>query len=79
MRLVSPGSHDDRPRSTTARSVVDAVGQHAGTLKLEPHPGDNATLNITAGWLKVEDAGTDLSTGEVVIGDDPAATATLNL
>ncbi len=43
--------------------VVDAVGQHAGTLML----GNSATLSITAGWLKAAD--------EVVIGD----TATLSL
>jgi hypothetical protein len=50
---------------------LDSVGQHAGTLRLGSSPGDNATLNITSGWLKVED--------EVVIGGDPGATAALNL
>jgi hypothetical protein len=51
--------------------VVDAVGQHAGTLVLGANPGDNATLSVTAGWLKVED--------QVVIGADDGATATLAL
>jgi hypothetical protein len=31
--------------------VVDAIGQHAGVLRLT----NNATLNITNGWLKVAD------------------------
>ncbi len=58
---------------------VDSVGQHAGNLLLATNPGDNATLNITAGWLKVEDAPQGLSNGMTVIGDDNAATAVLNL
>jgi hypothetical protein len=60
-------------------ATVDAVGQHAGNLILAPNPGDNATLNVTAGWIDVEDAPHGLSDGITVIGDDPAATATLNL
>ena len=59
--------------------AVDAVGQHAGNLLLATNPGDNATLNITAGWIKVEDAPHGLSDGITVIGDNNAATATLNL
>jgi pectate lyase len=58
---------------------VDAVGQHAGNLLLATNPGDNATLNITAGWLKVEDAPQGLNDGMTVIGNDNAATAALNL
>ncbi len=59
--------------------VVDAVGQHAGNLLLATHPGDNATLNVTSGWIKVEDSPAGLSDGMTVIGDDPGATAELNL
>jgi hypothetical protein len=59
--------------------TVDAVGQHAGNLLLATGPGDNAMLNITDGWLAVEDAPHGLSDGVTVIGDDAAATATLNL
>jgi hypothetical protein len=33
--------------------VVDAVGQHAGNLAVAPNAGNNATLNVTAGWLEV--------------------------
>ena len=53
--------------------AVDAVGQHAGNLLLATNPGDNATLNITAGWIKVEDAPHGLSDGMTVIGDNDAA------
>jgi hypothetical protein len=33
-------------------TIVDAVGQHAGNLKLT----SNATLNVAAGWLKVAES-----------------------
>jgi hypothetical protein len=59
--------------------VVDAVGQHAGNLLLGTNAGDNATLNVTGGWLKVEDASEGMSEGATVIGDNAAATAALNL
>jgi hypothetical protein len=59
--------------------VVDAVGQHAGNILLSTHVGDHATLNITSGWLTVEDAPQGMSDGVIVIGDNPSATATLNL
>ena len=35
--------------------AVDAVGQHAGILRIAANSGNNASLNITSGWLKVED------------------------
>jgi hypothetical protein len=59
--------------------VVDAVGQHAGNFLLGTNAGDNATLDITSGWLLVEDAPQGISDGVTVIGDHSAATATLNL
>ncbi|MCA9238808.1 MAG: hypothetical protein KDA37_01350 [Planctomycetales bacterium] len=59
--------------------TVDAVGQHAGNVLLATGPGDNATLNITAGWLEVHAEAQGLSDGMLVIGDNPSATATLNL
>jgi pectate lyase len=59
--------------------VVDSVGQHAGNLLLGTNPGDNATLDITSGWIKVEDAAHGLSDGATVIGDNAGATAVLNL
>jgi hypothetical protein len=48
-------------------ATVDAVGQHAGMLKM----GANAVLNISAGRLDVEE--------EVQIGLENASTAALNL
>jgi len=59
--------------------VIDSVGQHAGNLLLATNTGDDATLNITAGWLVVEDAPHGMSDGVTVIGDDASATATINL
>jgi hypothetical protein len=59
--------------------TVDSVGQHAGNLLLATNEGDNATLNITAGWIKVQDEEHGLSDGMTVIGDNHEATATLNL
>lgn len=49
---------------------MDAVGQHAGILKIAANSGDNATLNVSGGWLKVESG--------LVIGG-PGGTAALNL
>jgi hypothetical protein len=34
-------------------AFVDAVGQHAGTLRVAPTAGIQATLDVTAGWLEV--------------------------
>ncbi|MCI0331832.1 MAG: hypothetical protein L0228_01240, partial [Planctomycetes bacterium] len=59
--------------------TVDSVGQHAGTIRLASGPGDDATLSITSGWLKVEDAAFGPGNGEVIIGANAAATAVLNL
>ena len=59
--------------------TVDSVGQHAGTIRLASSAGDNATLSITSGWLVVEDEAVGPGNGEVIIGANDAATATLNL
>src|SRR5262249_32019190 len=63
----------------TGTVVMDSFGQHAGNLLFATNPGNNATLNITAGWVKVEDAAHGLSDGMTSIGDNNAATGTLNL
>jgi hypothetical protein len=77
----------------TGTTIVDAVGQHAGTLVVAPTAGDNATLNITAGWidvavaLNVGAAGTGVvnhSSGAVAaqliaLGGSGAASGTYNL
>lgn len=72
-------SRFDEAQINVGTVVVDAVGQHAGTVKIGSNPLDNATLNISGGWLKVEDTAYGASTGEVIIGADPGATAALNL
>ena len=64
-------SRFDEARINNGTVLVDAVGQHADTLKLANNSGDNATLNITNGWLDIAH--------ELVIGADPGATAALNL
>jgi hypothetical protein len=59
--------------------TVDSVGQHAGAIRLATAAGNNATLDITNGWIKVEDAPVGPGNGEVVIGANPSAAAALNL
>jgi hypothetical protein len=34
-------------------ALIDAVGQHAGTLKLAANSANSATLNVTGGWIDV--------------------------
>jgi hypothetical protein len=50
--------------------AVDAVGQHAGVLTVGANSGNNAALNITSGWLRVDH--------DIIIAA-PGATAALNL
>ena len=60
-----PSKYDEAQINAGA-VVVDAVGQHAGTLKIATNNGNTAQLNVTAGWLRVEDEvviGTNLSKG----------------
>jgi hypothetical protein len=49
-----PSKHDTAIISNST-VVGDSVGQHAGILRLAPDAANNATLNITNGWLKVAD------------------------
>jgi hypothetical protein len=47
-----PSRYDEAQiRSGTA--VIDAVGQHAKTLRVATTAGDNAALNVMGGWLDV--------------------------
>jgi hypothetical protein len=73
--VIYPGSNwqpsrFDEAQINSGTVAVDAVGQHAGVLKIGANSGDSATLNITSGWLKVEH--------DVIIGA-VGATAALNL
>jgi hypothetical protein len=63
-------SRFDEAQINSGTVTVDAVGQHAATLKIAASSGNNATLNIASGWLRVEH--------DVIIAA-PGATAALNL
>ncbi len=68
--LWQPSRHD----LATIRSgsvVVDAVGQHAGLLRLGAQAGDNAALSVTSGWLETSEG--------VLIGGHESATASLSI
>jgi hypothetical protein len=45
----------DEAQINSGTVVVDAVGQHAGVLKLGATPGSNGQLQVTSGWLEVAD------------------------
>lgn len=72
--LWQPSRYDEA-QINSGVAVVDAVGQHAGAVKI----ADSATLTVSAGWLKVDDANEGLSSGAISIGDAEADAATLNL
>jgi hypothetical protein len=67
--LWQPSRYDTAVISN-ATVVVDAVGQHAGTLRLT----NNGVLNITNGWLKA--ASLDIGTG-CTLAVQPAGTLRL--
>ena len=46
-------SRFDEVQVNSGTATVDAVGQHAGTLKVATNGGDVATLSITGGWIDV--------------------------
>jgi len=61
----------DQVHINSGTAVVDAVGQHAGTLIVAVQSGSTAQLNIAAGWLRVH--------GGLLIGGTATASGTLNL
>jgi PEP-CTERM motif len=61
----------DEARINSGTVVVDAAGQHAGTLKIGAQAGNTGTLNLTSGWLEVNT--------EVIVGADPAATGVFTM
>jgi hypothetical protein len=63
-------SRFDEARINSGGVVVDAIGQHAGTLRIGSIPGSNGVLNIASGRLEVHD--------ELTIGS-PGANAAVNL
>lgn len=64
-------SRYDEAQINSGTVIVDAVGQHAGTLKIAANNGNTAQLDITSGWLKANNS--------VVIGGTATANGTLNL
>ena len=64
-------SRFDAAAINSGAAVVDAVGQHAGTLKIASTNANSAQLNVTGGRLEVAN--------EVIIGGAPAAQGVLNL
>ena len=61
----------DQVHINSGTTIVDAVGQHAGTLVIAAQSGNTAQLNIASGWLRVN--------GAAIIGGTPTANGTLNL
>ncbi len=45
----------DEAQINSGTVVVDAVGQHAGVLKIGATPDSNGQLQVTSGWLEVAD------------------------
>lgn len=64
-------SRFDEARINSGSVAVDAVGQHAGNLKIAHGAADSAVLNVTAGWLDVANT--------VTIGGTATSQGTLNL
>jgi hypothetical protein len=71
--LVGPWqpSKYDEAQVNSGIVAVDAVGQHAGTLKIAANAGDVAHVNITGGWLEIASA--------AVIGGAGGGQGTLHL
>jgi hypothetical protein len=61
----------DEARINSGEIAVDAVGQHAGNVKIATGAADSAGLNITAGWLDVANT--------LTIGGTATSQGTLNL
>jgi hypothetical protein len=74
-------SRFDEVQINSGTAVVDAVGQHAGVLKIAANSNDTAQLNITSGWLQVAqeiDVGTNLSNGTLSLSGGDLSTPVLN-
>jgi len=64
-------SRFDEVQINSGTALIDAIGQHAGTFKIATNAEDTASLNITSGWLQVEN--------QLIIGGTATSVATLNL
>ena len=61
----------DSAQINSGSVVVNKVGQHAGVLTIAAGSGDSAQLNISGGWLQVQN--------QLFIGGTPTSQGTLNL
>jgi hypothetical protein len=68
--LWQPSKYDVA-QVNSGTAVVDSAGQHAGTLVIAANSGDDAQVNVTGGWLEVQDS--------VVIGGTSTAQGALTL
>jgi hypothetical protein len=64
-------SQYDEVKVSSGTAVVDAPGQHAGTLAIAANAGDTAQLDVNGGWLR--------ASSTVTIGGTSDANGTLNL
>ncbi len=64
-------SRFDEAQINSGTVVVDAVGQHAGVLKLGATPGSNGHLQVNSGWLEVANT--------LVVGANATGQGTLSL
>jgi len=64
-------SRYDEVQINNGSAVVDAVGQHAGVLRVATNAGNTAQLEITSGWLRAHNS--------IVIGGTPSANGMLHL
>jgi hypothetical protein len=74
-------SRFDEAQINAGTVIVDAVGQHAGILKIAANAGNNAALTINSGWLKVEqdlDIGADGATAALNLSGGVLSTKTLS-
>jgi pectate lyase len=74
-------SHFDAVIVSAGTVVVDAVGQHAGSVHVAPAAGEVATLEIADGWLRVEnrvEIGVGGSLGQVVLSGGKLRAETLS-
>ncbi len=74
-------SRFDEVQINNGSVTVDAVGQHAGVLKIAASDGSVAALNIASGWLQVEDQlviGSSLSKGTLKLSGGDLSTPILD-
>src|SRR5262249_38452921 len=74
-------SRYDEAQINAGVCTLTSAGQHAGVLKIAANSGNTATLNITSGWLKVEQAlnvGTNLSSGTLNLSGGELTVTNLN-